>query len=480
MASAAGDGACHACDALRDQLHVLESENSALRQQLAQLQRPSEPAATPRPELPPHPHTAVSPFTPTELQRYSRQILVSDMGVERQLRLQRASVLVLGVGGLGSPVALYLAAMGVGCLGLVDDDRVERSNLHRQVAHDERSIGELKVHSAQQRIADLNPDTRVDALATRFTAANALALVAQFDVVVDASDNVATRYLANDACAMVGKPLVSGSALGLEGQVTVFPLHDDAHTSGCYRCLYPTPTPAAAAMSCAENGVVGVVPGVIGCLQAMETVKVLTGLGKPLVGVQCFYDAYDGQFRRLKIGDKRRSDCVACSANARRDRQLRPLDKRAVDERPPVLSAAHRMSVQDFAALRNARTSGGDRLYMLLDTRSRTQFDMVHFPEAVHVPFERLQSAHTRAVPSSLRTLLAQVLLGPTDDCESQQLEYELSAMQTRRTLVVCRRGVDSAFVTQWLVDSGVANVANVDGGYEAYARQVDPTFPMY
>ncbi|TYZ62934.1 hypothetical protein PybrP1_003314 [[Pythium] brassicae (nom. inval.)] len=411
-------------------------------------------------------HTALSPLTRAELQRYGRQMLVSDLGVERQLRLRRASVLVLGVGGLGSPVALYLAAMGVGRLGLVDDDRVERSNLHRQVAHDESSIGELKVRSAQRRIASLNPDAHIEAIATRFTAANALALVARFDIVVDASDNVATRYLANDACAAEGKPLVSGSALGLEGQVTVFPLHDPAHQGGCYRCLYPKPQPSAAAMSCAENGVVGVVPGVIGCLQAMETVKVITGLGKPLVGVQCFYDAYDGQFRHLKIGHRRRSDCSACSASARLNRQLRAEELLcAADDLPPELPAEHRVSVHEFAALRSESTN----LYTLLDTRSRSQFDMVHFPEAVHIPFERLRSAHARDW-TSLRALVEPALPAPVRE----------QPPETRRTLVVCRRGIDSAFVTQWLIDSGVATVANVDGGYEAYAQQVDPTFPMY
>lgn len=451
---------CSACDARDAQLRALQLENDALRQQLAQLQRRVDPslAQAPAPADP-----TLSPMTRAELQRYGRQMLVGEFGVERQLRLRRARVLVLGVGGLGSPVALYLAAMGVGHLGLVDDDRVERSNLHRQVAHDESMIGELKVRSARHRIAMMNPDTRVEAIPARFTAANALALVSRFDVVVDASDNVATRYLANDACAAVGKPLVSGSALGLEGQVTVFALDDDSQQGGCYRCLYPKPQPSAAAMSCAENGVLGVVPGVIGCLQAMETVKVLTGLGKPLVGVQCFYDAYDGQFRHLKIGNKRRSDCTACSPSARLSLRLRTEELVcATDELPPALAAANRISIQDFAALRRVPKS-----YTLIDTRTRTQFDMVHFPEAAHIPFERLRSAH-RQGRADLRALLDQLV--PAADPEQKH----------RETLVICRRGVDSMAVAQWLIDSGVENVANVDGGYDAYAQQVDPAFPMY
>lgn len=411
-------------------------------------------------------------MTRSELERYGRQMLVEDFGgVKSQLKLRNARVLVIGIGGLGSPVALYLAAMGVGHLGLVDDDRVERSNLHRQVIHDESTLQETKVASAIKRISMLNPDVHCEAYPIRLNGINALELVAQYDVVVDASDNVMTRYLVNDACAITRKPLVSGSALGLEGQVTVFTFNDE---SGCYRCMYPKLQPSAAAMSCSENGVVGVVPGVIGCLQAMETIKVLAGFGKPLVGVQCFYDAYDGQFRRLKIGTKRRSDCVACSPSARLQiaSPLRTEQIVCADTSVTVsLASENRISAKDFGAFRKNNTSTSS--YVLIDTRARNQFDMVHFPEAVHMPFESFVKQQPCGGPGSL---IGQFLLQPT----SETSETSENDHQHHRTFVICRRGVDSMVITQWLVANGVANVQNVDGGYAEYARSVDPTFPMY
>eukprot|EP00644_Phytophthora_capsici_P010416 jgi/Phyca11/8658/fgenesh1_pm.PHYCAscaffold_30_\ len=324
----------------------------------------------------------------TELQRYGRQMLVKDFGVKAQLKLRAASVLLVGVGGLGSPVAMYLAAMGVGKLTIVDGDHVDRSNLHRQVLHDEQGARERekKVQSAKRRLLGLNPLLKCMVYPTRFTTANALKLVEENDIVVDASDNVSTRYLVNDACSRLRKPLVSGSALGMEGQVTVFTYQGDEHSTGCYRCLYPTPPKVA--MSCAENGVVGVVPGVIGCLQAMETVKVITGVGEPLVGKE-------------------------------------------------------------------------GREYVLLDTRAATQFEMVHFPEAVNIPTAQVMKQEPNQVIERLRG--AESKISPS----------------VKQTFVICRRGVDSVKVTKWLVDHGIPNVFNINGGYTEYAKE-DPTFPMY
>lgn len=426
-------------------------------------------------------------MTRTELQRYGRQMLVKDFGgVQSQLKLRSSRVLIVGVGGLGSPVALYLAAMGVGHLGLVDDDRVERSNLHRQVIHDESTLHEAKVASAIKRIDKLNPNVHCEAYPIRLNGVNALELVKQYDVVVDASDNVATRYLVNDACALARKPLVSGSALGLEGQVTVFTYSDDASasSSGCYRCLYPKPQPSAAAMSCSENGVLGVVPGVIGCLQAVETIKVLTGFGEPLVGVQCFYDAYDGQFRRLKIGTKRRSDCAACSPSARLQMSsaaaLRTEELVCADATMAVsLAPEHCISAMDFGAFRNS-TSG----YVLIDTRARNQFDMVHFPEAVHMPFERFVKQKQQQ-SGDVQLIIGQFLnprptSAASDTVGDHQKETTVTPPHHHRTFVICRRGVDSMVVTQWLVENGVENAQNIDGGYTEYARSVDQSFPMY
>uniref|UniRef100_K3WGX3 Rhodanese domain-containing protein n=1 Tax=Globisporangium ultimum (strain ATCC 200006 / CBS 805.95 / DAOM BR144) TaxID=431595 RepID=K3WGX3_GLOUD len=463
---------CARCQTLEAQLRELQRSNDALREQLAHLFSPAPEANSSRP---PHDDTPTSPadtyssLTRLELQRYGRQMLVRDFGVASQMKLRDARVLIVGVGGLGSPVAMYLGAMGVAHLTLVDGDHVERSNLHRQVIHDESSLETKKVHSAQKRLARINPDVECRALPVRLTTENALELVKQHDVVVDASDNVGTRYLVNDACAIARKPLVSGSALGMEGQVAVFDLDNDASTSGCYRCLYPTPQQQP--QSCEENGVVGVVPGIIGCLQAMETIKVLTGMGKPLVGVQCLYDAYDGQVRRLKLGASRKRDCLACGAariGSLRSELL--VCSSSISSDVPKLPSTSRISVQAFAAYRqkHAPTS-----FVLVDTRPRTQFDMVHFPEAVHVPFDKVFMKKT-----DRKALLAACGLAlPT--CRQKKGDGT-NFMQQKPVFVICRRGVDSVVATQLLLASGVSNVQNVDGGYTEYARSVDPIFPMY
>ncbi|OWZ24622.1 Molybdenum cofactor synthesis protein [Phytophthora megakarya] len=419
---------------------------------------------------------AYSPFSRVELQRYGRQMLVKEFGSKAQLKLRAASVLLIGVGGLGSPVAMYLAAMGVGTLAIVDNDHVDRSNLHRQILHDEQGAKErvMKVESAKRKLQELNPLLRCVVYPTRFTATNALKLVAEHDVVVDASDNVGTRYLANDACAQERKPLVSGSALGLEGQVTVFTYQDDENATGCYRCLYPTPPRVA--MSCAENGVIGVVPGVIGCIQAMETVKVITGVGEPLEGVQCFYDAYDGQFRRLKLGKKRNPNCQSCGRHTE-DSKMLLADagegscadgKKIIDDLGPEF----RISAEEFDEVRKAAAKGKEQNaydgYVLLDTRAPTQFEMVHFPEAVNIPTAEIMKQDPTQVITNLWNATANT---------TKQLQHA-----TTRTFVICRRGVDSVKVTRWLINNGIQNVFNINGGYTEYAKEggVDPTFPMY
>ncbi|KAG7399347.1 Urmylation protein [Phytophthora boehmeriae] len=481
----AGDAVpgCHRCSVLENELAELRTANAQLRAQLETLQKPDGVAQkSPEPkanvdEEKTEESSIYSPFSKLELQRYGRQMLVKEFGVSAQLKLRAARVLLIGAGGLGSPVAMYLAAMGVGTLGIVDDDIVDRSNLHRQVLHGEQAAKEeeKKVHSAQRRLEELNPMVHCVTYPTRFTAANALELVEAFDVVVDASDNVGTRYLVNDACAHQRKPLVSGSALGLEGQVTVFMHQDDENAAGCYRCLYSTPP--LVAMSCANNGVIGVVPGVIGCIQAMEAVKVITSVGKPLVGVQCFYDAYDGKFRHVKIGKKRNPNCLSCGAAAT-ESGVNALDNGLLveaacsDGAAPTeeLASECRISVKDFAKVRKAVLSptedgiprAREEDYVLLDTRARNQFDMVHFPEAVNIPIAQLMKQ------DPIQTIKA--------------LHEDNSTAANQTTFVICRRGVDSVTVTRWLIRNGLQNVRNVDGGYTAYANNggADPNFPMY
>lgn len=472
------NGGCTNCAQLEAEVALLRAENERLRQ-LLESSRP--------PNQPPNPVTTStstgysamgyeSAFSRAEMQRYSRQMLVKEFGADAQRKMRDARVLVIGVGGLGSPVALYLAAMGVGTLALVDDDHVDRSNLHRQVIHDEETVGEKKVASAVRRIRLINPLVQCIAIAARFTTSNALELVTDYDVVIDASDNVGTRYLANDACAMAHTPLVSGSAIGMEGQVTVFKFGDES-TTGCYRCLYPTPPPVAP-MSCAENGVLGVVPGVIGCLQAVEAVKLVAGMGEPLVGVQCHYDAYDGQFRRIKFGNRRRSECPACGVTRSKvlgvgfNPQLQFEGVSCSIDVQNELEQHQQISVKDFARVRKEgepwtrdRTDRNASSYVLIDTRPPQQFGMVHFREAVNLPFDKL-------LKQSPTDILEQ-LLG-TSTAEFGQ------TWQDTRIYVICRRGVDSIVATRWLTESGFSHVQNVDGGYSAYAAQVDSTFPMY
>jgi sulfur-carrier protein adenylyltransferase/sulfurtransferase len=246
-------------------------------------------------------------LTPEQRSRYSRHLLLPELGLEGQIKLLESKVLLLGAGGLGSPVALYLAAAGVGRLGLVDDDVVDVSNLQRQVIHTGYRVGEPKVDSAEQAIRDLNPDVEVRTYNTRLDASNITEIIEGYDVIVDGVDNFPTRYLLNDATVRVGIPVVSASILGFDGQLSVFKPHDGP----CYRCLYPTPPPAELAPSCGANGVLGVLPGTMGLLQATEVIKLLTGAGEPLVGRLLLYDALAASFTELKV--RRDPDCPICS-----------------------------------------------------------------------------------------------------------------------------------------------------------------------
>lgn len=246
------------------------------------------------------------PFTEEQIRRYSRHIVLKEVGGKGQTRLLNAKVLLVGAGGLGSPVALYLAAAGVGTLGVVDHDRVDMSNLQRQVLHSLKDLDRLKVESAADRIAGLNPDVKVVPYAERLTSENVLEIFRDYDVIVDGCDNFPTRYLVNDACVFLKKTNVHGSVFQFEGQVTVF----SPGLGPCYRCLYPAPPPADLAPSCQEAGVLGVLPGVVGSIQAVETLKILLGIGEPLVGQLLLYNALRQEFRRLTL--RRDPGCPVC------------------------------------------------------------------------------------------------------------------------------------------------------------------------
>ncbi len=244
-----------------------------------------------------------------EIQRYSRHLILPEVGMEGQRRLKAASVLMVGAGGLGSPLALYLAAAGVGTLGIVDFDVVDHSNLQRQLLHGTKDVGRTKLASARDRVADVNPNVEVVGYETALSSANALDIIKEYDVVVDGTDNFPTRYLVNDACALAGKPNVYGSIFRFEGQASVF----DATRGPCYRCLYPEPPPPGLVPSCAEGGVLGVLPGIIGTIQAMETIKLILGVGDSLVGRLVLFDALGLKFRELKL--RKDPDCPLCGPN---------------------------------------------------------------------------------------------------------------------------------------------------------------------
>ncbi len=239
--------------------------------------------------------------------RYSRHTIMPEMGEEGQLKLLDAKVLLIGAGGLGSPAAIYLAAAGVGTIGIVDFDVVDTSNLQRQIIHRLEDVDRPKVESAARAIAQLNPDVKVIGHQTQIASENAFDIIGQYDVVINGSDNFPTRYLVNDACVLLGKPLVDGSIFRFEGQVTVY---DTPHGSPCYRCLYPDPPPPGEVPSCAEGGVLGVLPGIIGSLQALEAIKLILGIGEPLAGRLLLYDALDGEFRELKVA--KNQHCPVC------------------------------------------------------------------------------------------------------------------------------------------------------------------------
>lgn len=249
-----------------------------------------------------------TPFTPTQVQRYSRHLILPEIGPRGQRKLLNAKVLMIGAGGLGSPVGLYLAAAGVGTIGIVDFDTVDITNLHRQILHGHKDIGRHKLESARDRLADVNPDVKVVEHREALTSENAMEIIGQYDIVVNGCDNFPTRYLTNDACVLLKKPLVDGSIFKFDGQATVF-----LPETGCYRCLFPAPPPPGSVPSCAEGGVLGVLPGIIGCIQAIETIKLILGIGDSLAGRLLLFDALAMEFREVKL--RRDPECPVCGDN---------------------------------------------------------------------------------------------------------------------------------------------------------------------
>ena len=378
------------------------------------------------------------PLSQPELLRYSRHLILPEVGLSGQRKIKAASVLLIGAGGLGSPLALYLAAAGVGRIGLVDFDVVDESNLQRQVLHGTSGVGRPKLESAKARLADLNPGVRVDTYPERITSENAFDVIRPYDVVVDGTDNFPTRYLVNDACVLLGKPNVYGSIFRFEGQASVF----DARIGPCYRCLYPDPPPPGLVPSCAEGGVLGVLPGVIGVIQGIETLKIILGIGETLVGRLVLFDALGLKFRELKL----RKD-PACPLCGEKRTITALIDYEAFCGLAPgdvLADASLEISARELAE----RQEHGDDM-MLIDVREPHEFEIARIPGAVLIPLHSLPE--------------------------------RMSELDTSREIVLhCHVGQRSMRALEMLHRAGFRKLKNLRGGIEAWSRDVDPAVPRY
>ena len=371
-----------------------------------------------------------------ERARYARHLVLPEIGLGGQERLKRARVLIVGTGGLGSPAALYLAAAGVGTLGLVDFDRVDASNLQRQVLHSTPDVGRLKLESARDRLQALNPYVEVQAYPERLTAANALGIMEPYDVVLDGTDNFASRYLVNDACALLGKPNVYGSVFRFEGQASVF----WAARGPCYRCLYPEPPPPDAVPNCAEGGVLGVLPGLIGVIQATEAIKIIAGVGLTLLGRLLVYDAMPMTFRTLML--RKDPACPLCGE--------RPTITALQDyERICGVAATEKESNVDISPVQLKRELDQGRRLVVLDVREPVEWNMGHLPGATWIPLGELAA-------------------------RAKELDPKASIV------CYCKAGGRSARAVQFLQSQGYGDVRNLTGGILAWSDQVDPSLPKY
>ncbi len=376
-----------------------------------------------------------------EIGRYSRHLIMPEVAVDGQKKLKAAKVLTIGTGGLGSPLALYLAAAGVGTIGIVDFDVVDESNLQRQIIHGTSDVGRPKIESARDRIKEINPNVNVVAYEEALTSENALDIFKDYDVIVDGTDNFPTRYLVNDACVLLGKPNVYGSIFRFEGQASVF----YAEEGPCYRCLYPEPPPPGLVPSCAEGGVLGILPGAIGVVQATETVKLILGTGEPLIGRLMLYDALNMKFREMKL--RKDPNCPVCGEN--------PTVTELIDYQefcgiPQAVEADRReegqvpeITVTDL----NEKLNNGGGL-TVLDVREPHEYDVANIG--------------ARLIP-----------LG-----ELPQRLVELD--QNAHYAVHCRSGARSAKAVKLMQDAGFGDVKNVKGGILAWSDEVDPSVPKY
>lgn len=370
-----------------------------------------------------------------EIYRYSRHLLIPEVGIKGQKKLKASKVLIIGTGGLGSPVSLYLAAAGIGKIGLIDHDVVDESNLQRQIVHSTSSIGVPKVESAKERLLEINPYIEIETYPLLLSRDNALEIMKEYDLIIDGTDNFSTRYLVNDACFFLKKPYVYGSIFRFDGQVTVF----FPEVGPCYRCLYPEPPPPGTVPSCAEGGVFGVLPGVIGALQATEAIKLLLNIGEPLIGKLLLYDALKMEFRGLKI--KKDPNCPLCGENpsihALVDYEsFCGIENYAIDPQVELSPQEVRDKLKNSSQIK------------ILDVREPHEWEICHLPGSIFIPLNELPSKLSELDP-------------------------------TKEYIVVCKVGKRSYSALELLLGAGF-KAYHLRGGLNAYAKEVDPTIPIY
>ncbi|HKS30834.1 MAG TPA: molybdopterin-synthase adenylyltransferase MoeB [Chthoniobacterales bacterium] len=377
----------------------------------------------------------VARLSQDELLRYSRQINLAQVGEEGQCRLKQARVLCIGAGGLGSPAALYLVAAGIGTIGIIDQDTVDLSNLHRQILHGAGDVGSEKTDSARARLLAINPTLAIETYTTRLSASNASELIHDYDVVVDGSDNLPTRYLSSDVCVWEKKPNVYGSVHQFEGQASLFA----PHLGGpCYRCLFPEPPPPEAIPSCAEAGVLGVVPGLIGMIQALEAIKLIINKGDNLLGRLLHVDALTLRFREFKI--RRDPNCPVCGDS--------PIITEPIDYEQ-FCSHANASKVSGISAKQLQEMISAGKKVALVDVREPFEFEIARIPDSQLIPLG--------TIPERLADI-----------------------PRTETTVVMCKSGVRSARVIEFLREQGFENLLNLEGGLDAWREDVDPTMRKY
>jgi sulfur-carrier protein adenylyltransferase/sulfurtransferase len=388
---------------------------------------------------------ALPELTNDELGRYSRHLILPEVGMEGQQRLKAAKVLCVGTGGLGSPLALYLAAAGIGTLGLIDFDVVDSSNLQRQIIHSTKDIGRKKIDSAQEKLNALNPALNVVKHDTMLTSANALEIFAQYDIIADGTDNFQTRYLVNDACVLLNKPNAYGSIFRFEGQASVFATEEGP----CYRCLYPEPPPPGLVPSCAEGGVLGILPGIVGVIQATEVIKLILGKGEPLIGRLLLVDALSMRFRELKL--RKNPDCPVCGANPTVTELIDYNQFCGIAPEPAqaaqVKNGIPQISVKELKARLDAKEAVNDN-FLLLDVREPYEFQIAQIGGK----------------------------LIPQNDLPNRLGELD----PAQEIIIHCRSGARSQRAAELLKANGFQKVSNLAGGILAWSDEIDPKIQKY